>query len=405
MQMAKTFKYAYVARDERGATRSGTLMAEDENAAARRLRALGFTPLSLNGGPGVSTSRTLIPKRVKPKNLALFNRQLGTMVMAGLPLTRALKTLSDQTDHPEIKKATALVAAEVESGVAMSTAMEVYPRVFPPLMTTMVRAGEASGSLGEAIDQIATMFEKQAKLRSKIFSAMFYPVIVMVTAILLVTGMLIFIVPIFQGVFEQLGAELPLPTRILVSFSSFLRFLAPVLVAAAIGFIIWYRLRGNDPWVRAIIDPIKLKTPILGRFNKDIVLARWSRTLSSLLETGVPLLEALDISGKTAGNHVYAEAIGRIREEVRAGKPLSVQMEKEEVFPPMLAQMVATGEDSGALPELLARVADYYDEEVETRSETLTSVIEPLMLIFLGGVIGAMVIALYLPMFSVYENI
>lgn len=403
--MAEAYRYTYVAKDTAGTVRTGTLVAENEIIAARRLRILGLTPLSLNGGPGVKNSKTLIPKRVKPKNLALFNRQLATMITAGLPITRALKAMADQSDHPELKKHAALVAGEVEAGMSMSKAMQEYPRVFPPLMTTITSAGEASGSLGSALARAASMYEKQARLRSKIFSAMFYPIIIMGVAVLLVVGMLLFIVPIFEGVFAQLNAELPLPTRILMAVSGFLKYLAiPVVIGGVVGFF-WYRAHQQDPNVRKYIDPVKIRIPILGKFNRNIVLARWSRTLSSLIDTGVSLLEALDISANAAGNEVYARSIRRIREAVRAGQPLAAPMESDDLFPPMVDQMVATGEESGALAELLGKVADYYDDEVETRADTLTSVIEPLMLIFLGVVIGGITIALYLPMFSVYSNI
>lgn len=404
--MAKSLKYQYVAKDENGDVRTGTLIAESEIVAARRLRALGLAPMTLAGGESAKSVNIGPPKKVKPKHLAVFNRQLVTMIDAGLPLTRSLAAISDQTDHPELKKAATLVQGEVESGVALSTAMSNYPKVFPELMVAMVSAGEAGGGLGESLAQVATMYEKSAKLRAKIVSALFYPVVVLALAGILITGMLLFIVPIFAGVFESLGGELPLPTRVLMGVAAFLKVgLIPLIIAAIAGRIVWKRKFAERPEVRSRIDPIKLKIPIIGRFAQDIALARVNRTLGSLLGTGIPLLGALEIAANTSGNYVYLDALEQTREGVRTGRSLSDGINRSDVFPPLMKQMVSTGEESGSLPDLLGKVADFYDESVSTRSETITSVIEPLLLVFLGIIVAGMVISLYLPMFSVYDNI
>lgn len=404
--MAKSLRFQYVAKDQEGSVRTGALIADSEAGAARRLRALGLVPLSIAGGEAKTAIKIGPAKKVKPKHLATFNRQLSTMLAAGLPLTRSLQAIAEQTDHPELKKYSTLVQGEVESGVALSSAMRNYPKVFPHLMVTMIAAGEAGGGLSESLDQVATMYEKSAKLRSKITSALFYPIVVLGLAGVLITGMLLFIVPIFAGVFEGMGAELPLPTKLLMTMAAFIKVgLLPTIVLAVVARIIWKKKFGGSTVIKAKTDPLKLKLPILGKFTQEIVLARVNRTLASLLGTGVPLLGALEIASDTAGNLVYSAALDDIREGVRTGQSLSQGINRADVFPPLMKQMVSTGEESGALPDLLAKVADFYDESVSTRSETITSVIEPLMLVFLGALVGAMVISLYLPMFSVFEHI
>jgi len=401
----KTAKYSYVAKTDKGETRVGSLMADSETAAARRLSLLGVTPITINLTE-TGAKRSIGPKkRVKTRNLADYTRQLATMIAAGLPLVRALEALADQTSHPVIKDTTRLLRADVENGVSLSRAFSNHPKVFPRLVVTMTAAGEASGALADSLSRVADTFEKQAALQSKVLSALMYPAVVLGLAGVMLIAMLLFIVPVFVGIFETLGGGLPLPTQILVTLSGILRFGAPAFIVAAIlGVIAWRKYKDKDE-VRAIIDPQKLRLPIFGPFTKKIILARWSRVFSSLLDSGVPLIQAVEISANASGNIRYREALFRCRDGIRAGQSLSAVISREELFPPVVQQMVATGEDTGALPELLEKIATYYDTEVSRTAESLTSILEPLLLLFLGVVIGGLVISLYLPMFSVYDYV
>lgn len=403
--MADSKRFSYSARDLSGNVRSGTIMATSETEVARRLQGMGLAPISVKSSAGGGKRSIGPPKRIKAKHLAGFAKQFATMTDSGLPMVRTLTALTEQTDHPELQRVLPIVKSDVESGNPLSAAMAKHPRVFPPLMTGMVAAGEASGALATTMMRVAENYEKEAKLRAKVFSAMLYPMIVLVLAIVMVIGMLIFIVPTFADVFSNLGGDLPLPTQLLVMLSNFMKFAAPFLVVGVILFFVWWGRHKNDERIRNFVDPLKMRIPILGKFSRKIALARFSRTFAALLQSGIPMLQAIEMVKNTSGNVILSRALGNVQEAVRNGRPLAAPMAQEPIFPSLVTQMVSTGEETGSVSEMLEKVADYYDEEVETTADSLTSILEPIMIVGLAGIVGSMVVAMYLPMFQVFELI
>lgn len=344
-------------------------------------------------------------KRVSLKELAVMSRQMATMIGAGLSLLRTLNILSEQTESKPLAKILTGIRDEVETGVSTSDAFAKYPEVFPPLMISMIRAGEAGGFLEGALDSIAINFEKEVKLRGKIKSALTYPVIVFIMSIISVISMLVFIVPVFQKMFSSLGGKLPLPTMILVYASRAMVWVGPLLLLSGIAFAIWWPRNKNTEKVRKFLDPLKLKLPVFGLLLRKIAVARFSRNFSDMIRAGVPILKALHIVGETSGNWVIESALEKVAESVRQGNSLSAPLLAQPVFPPMVTQMIAVGEDAGSLEIMLDKIADFYDQEVDAATEQLTAMIEPLMVAFLGVVIGSMVIALYLPIFNISKLI
>lgn len=403
--MADSKRFSYSARDLSGNVRSGTIMATSETEVARRLQGMGLAPISVKSSAGGGKKGFGPPKRVKAKHLAGFAKQFATMTESGLPMVRTLTALMEQSDHPEFQRVLPLVKADVESGNPLSIALSKHPRIFPPLMTGMVAAGEASGALAATMMRVADNYEKEAKLRAKVFSAMLYPMIVLVLAIIMVIGMLIFIVPTFADVFSNLGGDLPLPTKLLVMASNFMKVGAPFILVGVIGFFVWWGRHKNDEKIRNFIDPLKMRIPIMGKFSQKIALARFSRTFAALLQSGIPMLQAIDMVSNTSGNVLLSRALRNVGEAVRNGRPLAAPMMQEPFFPSLVTQMVATGEETGSVSEMLEKVADYYDDEVETTADSLTSILEPIMIVGLAGIVGGMVVAMYLPMFKVFELI
>jgi type IV pilus assembly protein PilC len=401
----KTFEYSV--RDRKGQLVNGKLEAASQAALVTKLRGMGYTPVTVRESGGGMNRELKLPwgGGVKLKDLAVMSRQFATMIGSGLSLLRALNILADQTENPALAKALDDVRGGVEAGQSLSMAMARHPRVFPPLMLNMTRAGEVGGFLDAVLLQIAENFEAEVKLRSKIKSAMTYPVVVFVIAILAVVGMLLFIVPVFAKMFADLGGTLPAPTRVLVWLSDALRIGAlPLLVLGIATSVVWGRVKDQDR-VRQVVDPLKLKVPVFGPLFQKIAISRFTRNLGTMVRSGVPILQSLEIVGATAGNVVLSNAARDIEESVRRGESLSAPLMQHAVFPPMVVQMLAVGEDTGALDTMLHKVSDFYDQEVEATAEALTSLIEPLMIAVLGGLIGAMIIALYMPIFSVFDLI
>jgi len=402
----RTFEYQ--ALDPSGKVHKGRIEAPHQGAVAGRLKTMGIAPVAINE---VSTSGLNKEIRigggsgVKTKDLAVMARQLATMVAAGLSILRALSILADQTENKALAKVLGQVRGDVETGQSLSSAMERHKDVFPPLMLNMVRAGEVGGFLEEVLLSIANNFEAEVKLRGKVKSAMTYPVVVFCIAILAVIGMLMFIVPVFSNMFEELGAELPAPTKVLVWLSEFLKWTALPLAVAGGVFAFWWSKHKNDLAVREKFDPFKLKIPVFGSLFKKVAIARFTRNFGTMIRSGVPLLQALDIVGDTSGNIVISHAVKDVRDSVRTGQSLTGPLAQHKVFPPMVVQMMAVGEDTGALDTMLDKVADFYDQEVEATTEQLTSLIEPIMIVVIGAIIGGMIVALYMPIFSIYGAI
>jgi type IV pilus assembly protein PilC len=401
----KTFEYSV--RDRKGKLVNGKLEAASEAALVQKLRGMGYAPLNVREtGTGLSRDIT-IPgfDRVKLKDLAVMSRQFATMINSGLSLLRALSILAEQTENKLLGKTLSEVRTAVETGQSLSSSLAKHPKVFPPLVVNMVRAGEVGGFLDRVMLQIAENYEAEVKLRSKIKSAMTYPVVVFVIAILATLGMLLFIVPVFAKMFTDLGGKLPLPTQILVNLSDALRLIAPIGVVLLIGGGVgWAKVRHTER-VRQIVDPFKLRMPIFGALFQKVAISRFARNLGTMLASGVPILQSLEIVGETAGNVVLRAAAFSVQDSVRRGESLAGPLAAHKVFPPMVVQMLAVGEDTGAIDTMLHKVSDFYDAEVEATTEALTSLIEPLMIAVLGSVIGGMIIALYMPIFGVFDLI
>lgn len=398
--------FDYRGRDGAGKLVKGRLDASSEGAVVQRLRGMGVSPIAITeskAGTGLQTEIKIpgFEKGVGLKDLAIMSRQASTMLTSGLSLLRALSILADQTDNKKLKDILGKVRDDVERGVSFSDAVAKYPVDFPPIMINMIRAGETGGFLDQAMDSIATNFEKEHKLRSTIKSAMTYPVVVLVMSLVAVVIMLIFIVPIFQKMFSSLGGQLPLPTMVLVYASNAMVYVGPVLLVAAIAFWVWWRANKNTERVRAFVDPLKLRLPVFGQLNRKIVIARFSRNLSDMIGAGVPILQGLQIAGEVSNNYVVEKALRRVSEAVRKGESIAAPLAKESIFPAMVSQMVAVGEDAGSLEIMLEKIAAFYDSEVESTTEALTSLIEPLLIAFLGVVVGGMIVALYLPIFQI----
>ena len=400
--------YAYRVRTREGRVVEGKMDADGEAAVAQRLRAQGFTPLQINREGGVSMKMNIQLKapKVKLKDLAIFSRQFATMINSGLSLIRTLNILSEQTENVSLAKAITALRDDVERGSSLSASMTKHPKVFSNLFIAMVRAGETGGQLDTVLMRVADNFEADYKLRQKVKSAMTYPVAVAGIAIILVMVMLLFIVPTFAGMFEDLGGTLPLPTQILLTLSNSAKILVPLfIVGSIVGFISYKRLRAANDNFRFRTDRMKLKIPIFGDLFNKVAVSRFTRTLALLLRAGVPVLQALDIVAESTGNEVLARAANDVKESVRSGEPIAAPLAKHDVFPPMVVQMIAVGEDTGALDAMLDKISDFYDQEVESTTESLTSLIEPIMIAVLGGIVGAMVIALYMPMFKIFDLI
>ena len=399
--------YQYSVRDRGGKLISGKLEGESPSAVVTKLKAMGYAPVSVTAAKsgGLNREVSFGAKKVTIKDLAVMSRQFATMINAGLSLLRSLSILAEQTENRELRRILTQVAADLETGQSLSAALAKHPAVFPPLFVNMTKAGEVGGFLDSVLIQIAENYEAEVKLRGKIKSAMTYPAVVFVIAIASVIGMLLFIVPVFAGLFDGLGGTLPAPTRVLVFLSAALKVVGPfLLVAGILGAVVWRRVK-RDARVRAFVDPLKLKLPVFGGLVHKIALSRFTRNLGIMLQSGVPILQSLDIVGQTTGNVVLERAVADVQDSVRRGEPLAQPLTRHAVFPAMVVQMMIVGEDTGALDSMLHKISDFYDQEVDATAEALTSLIEPLMIAVLGAIIGAMIIALYMPIFSIFALI
>ena len=402
--MAET--YQYKVRDKSGKLVIGTLVADNERLVLERLREMGFTPLEVGKErKGLNLEINLRPGRVKLKELAIFSRQFATMVNSGLPILRALTILSEQTSSKELAKVLVIVRNDVEQGASLSAALAKHPKAFNDLYIAMVRAGETGGLLDDVLLRLASLLEREVHLRQKIKSAMTYPVAVVVLVTLIMAAMLLFVVPQFKSIYSQLGGTLPLPTRILMSVSDAVKKYWYMFIAFTVaGWFIFKRYKKTAAG-RATVDAVKLKVPVFGSLFHKTALSRFSSTAGMLLRSGVPILQALDIVSETVNNKVMSKAVIDVQSSVREGESIAKPLSKHPVFPPMVVQMLAVGEETGQIDTMLDKVANFYDQEVEATVDALTSLIEPLLIAFIGGAVGAAVIALYMPMFNVIKLI
>jgi type IV pilus assembly protein PilC len=407
MPATKVFRYSSI--DATGQRTKGTVEAPNEAAATQALRQRGETPLEVSEAGGGLDRDIKIPglgNRVKLKDLAIFARQFATMTSSGMSLLRSLAILEEQTSAPALKKAIGEIRAEVSGGVALSTAMGRHDRIFPRLMIAMIRAGETGGMIDRALEQIADSLEKDSALRGKIKSAMTYPAIVLSFTFVLIAAVLIFIVPIFENMFKSLGGQLPAITQFLVDASHNMWWIGPLVLIVGITSSVSYKrqMRVSADF-RLKSDRLKLKMPVFGSLFRKLAMSRFSRNLGLLLNVGVPVMQALAVVGETTGNEVINIAMKDVQNAVRDGQPMSSAMRHHDIFPAMVTQMVEVGEESGQISQMLDKVADFYDREVDSAAESLTASIEPIMVLVMGAVVGGMVICLYLPMFTIYQNI
>ena len=396
--------YAYKVRDREGKMLGGILEAESEDAVVTRLRQLGLAPISIEAekGAGMKTELRLPGTgRVKLKDLAVFSRQFATMINSGLSLLRALTILGEQTSNRRLAEVVTLVRAQIEQGTSLSAALAKHPKIFNRLYVSMVRAGEIGGFLDQVLLNVADTFEKEVTLRGKIRSAMTYPVVVFAMVLMIVSAMLIFIVPTFAALYDSLGGTLPLPTRLLMGASDGLRRFFPLVVLAVVGAVFAFRRLKATPTGRYQLDRFKLKVKVFGPLFHKSALSRFSRTLATLIHSGVPILQALEIVAETVNNMVISRAVRDVQDSVREGESLALPLSKHPTFPAMVVQMMAVGEETGALDTMLSKVADFYDQEVEAAVASLTSMIEPILIAVMGAAVGGMVIALYLPLFNI----
>jgi type IV pilus assembly protein PilC len=394
--------YTYSAINAQGFELTGNLHAPDRDAAREQLRVRGLLAQKLIELPasGEQSVRTAF-KKIKPKALQVFSRQFATMIDAGLSVVSALVILEEQTEDKYLGVVIRELRADVEGGLLLSQAMGRHPKIFSRLYISMVEAGEAAGILDQVLDRVAFQIEKETAIKRRVKSAMIYPTMVLIFATLVLIGMLMFLVPVFVKIFQDLGGELPMLTQWVVNVSNFLRgnyyFVFPALIAAGFGIRKAKRTeKGRQVW-----DQIKLKIPMkIGAVVLKVTMARFSRTLSTLIAAGVDIIKALEITGQTAGNWVVEEALADVRNQVQEGVPIAQPLAQNPIFPPMVAHMIKIGEETGELEKMLGKVADFYEDEVDASVSALTSIIEPLMMIGVGCMVGVIIISMYLPMFK-----
>jgi type IV pilus assembly protein PilC len=407
--MPATKTYHYNSIDSTGRKSKGTLEAANESAATNMLRQRGEVPLELTqSGQGLNMDLKIpgLGNRVKLKDLAVLARQFATMTSSGMSLLRSLAILEEQTSSAALKRAVGEVRTDVAGGVSLSSSMARHDKVFPRLMIAMIRAGEAGGMIDQALEQVAASLEKDTALRGKIKGALTYPAIVLSFTFVMIAAVLIFIVPIFEQMFKNLGGKLPAITQSLVTASHNMWWIGPLVLGTLITTTVTYKrkMRASAEF-RLKADQIKLKLPVFGSLLQKLAMSRFARNLGLLLNVGVPIMQALSVVGETTGNEVINAAMTDVQGAVRDGQPMSTALHKHKVFPQMVTQMIEVGEESGQISQMLDKVADFYDREVDSAAESLTASIEPIMVLVMGTVVGGMVICLYLPMFTIYQNI
>lgn len=413
-------KFDYVALDAKGAETSGMLDADNTVAAINQLKEQGFFPTSVvevgkakkkkgaARGKGLNVELSFLSTgKVKSKVLTAFTRQLATLIDAGLPLLRGLMVLENQEKNPILKRVIGECADSVQGGATFSEALAQHPKVFNKLFVNMVKAGEIGGVLEVVLNRLAEFQEKAEKIRGKVKSAMIYPIIVLTLALGITIGLMIFIVPRFKEIFEDLleGEPMPPLTQFVMNVSDVVRehflFVALGIVALVIAVKLLVKTKGG----KKVFDTLKLNSPVFGPLIRKVSIARFSRTLGTLMSSGVPVLQALNIVRETTGNEVVAEAVGSVHDAIKEGESMALPLGQSKVFPPMVVSMIDVGEETGALPEMLMRVADNYEEEVDNAVAGLTSLIEPIMIVLLALVVGTIVIALFLPLITIIEKL
>jgi type IV pilus assembly protein PilC len=413
--MAGGTTFAFRAMDLAGAASSGEVEAESKAQVTEQLRQRGLIVLEVSEKASPFNLEDLFKrfKKVDMRELAVFSRQFATLVASGMPMLRALYTLEEQTQDEMVKEATAGIRADIEAGSTLEQAMSRHPQVFDRLFRAMIRSGEESGRLDEALDRIAYQVEKQDALRRQVKSALMYPALVFGFAAVVLIAIVTFVIPVFAGIFKELAEEhpeeatgLPIPTQMCVTASEAITgywfVIIPMLAISTYAFIQWKRTeRGREMWTR-----FTLRIPMkIGDVIQKVALARWSRTFAGAVSAGIPMLQAIKLTGETAGNVVVEQAMDDVYASAKRGGSLAAPIEANPIFPPMVGHMIAVGEETGELETMMSKIADFYETEVDAKVKALTALLEPVMIVFVGGIVGFIVISMYLPMFSIYENI
>jgi type IV pilus assembly protein PilC len=398
--------FVFRAMDLAGVPARGEVEALSKQDVAEQLKERGLIVVDIANKYRSRELNLELFSRVKPKDLAVASRQLATMVTSGMSILRALYVLETQTESKTLSATVSAVRRDVEAGLQLSDALERHPKVFGPLYVAMVRAGETGGVLEECLMRAASQLEKDAALKRQVRAAMIYPALTITFALVVLLALCAFLIPVFIGVFKQFPGKLPALTQVMVDFSHLLTKQWYVLFGFVAGSVFAFITFKRSSWGAPHWDAFKLRIPMkIGDIVQKVALARWSRTLSSLTSAGVPIIQSLEITGTTAGNAIVEKAMGDVISSVKAGGTLSEPLRGANVFPPMVAHMVGVGEETGALDEMLSKIADFYDDEVSAAVKALTSILEPVMIIVVGGIVGVIVVSMYLPLFTMYNSI
>ena len=395
-------KYNYTARDPQGRDQKGSIEAASPMAANQKVRQLGLSPMSMEESKGLAG---FFEKKVTMRDKVIFARQFATMLNSGLPLLQSLNIQSEQAENPSFQVVLKQVAADVETGVPLAEACGRHPRVFDTLFVSMLDAGERGGILDVILNRLAGFLEKAESLARKVKSAMIYPVVILSVTVICVVVLLIFVIPTFQKMFEEAGAELPLPTKLVVMASQFITGYWWAILGALAGLAVGAKKWAATTEGTKVCDRYVLKIPVLGDIVKKTAVARFTRTFGTLLKSGVPILDGLDITARTAGNVIIQEAILSSKVAIASGEQLAPPLAKSGLFPKMVTSMISVGEQSGGLDEMLSKVADFYDDEVDTAVGSLMALMEPIMIVVLGVVVGGMIAAMYLPIFGMIQTV
>jgi type IV pilus assembly protein PilC len=398
--------YVFKAIDLSGGKARGEVEAESKQAVSDQLKQRGLIVLDIADKHSSREIELRFLKRVKANDLAIFSRQLSTMISSGMSILRSLYVLEEQTESQFLKETIVAVRKDVEAGLSLSDSLSRHPKVFSPLFVAMTRAGETGGVLEDALMRVADQLQKDAALRRQIRSAMVYPALVVTFAVGVMMALVAFLVPVFEGVFKQFGGELPALTKVSVGMSHAVLGYWWLMIILTVGTIVLFLKWKRTSWGRQQWDRFRLRVPMkIGAIVQQVAVARWSRTLASLTAAGVPLLQALEITGKTGGNIVVEEAMDGVIASVKRGGTIAAPLAQAPIFPSMVTHMVGVGEETGALDAMLDRIAEFYEEQVEATVKALTSILEPVMIIVIGAIVGFIVISMYMPLFKVYDAI
>lgn len=393
--------YKWVALTRKGKTLKGEMEAPDERLARAQLKRRNLTVKKISVKPkDIFANISFFQPKVTKKDIVIFTRQFSTMIDAGLPLLQGLNILADQNENKTFQAVLKKIVHDVESGSGLADAMKKHPAQFDALFVNLVAAGEVGGILDTILQRLAAYIEKAQKLKSRVKGAMTYPIVVVAVAILVISVIMIFVIPVFQELFSDFGSALPVPTQIVVNISNFTKNNVIYMIAGVMGLGFIFKKYRNTKRGRRQTDSLSLKLPVFGPLLKKVAVARFTRTLSTMISSGVPILDAMEIVAKTSGNVILEEVILDVRTSVAEGQTIAEPLSENDIFPSMVVQMIAVGEATGALDSMLEKIADFYDAEVDTAVEALTSMLEPLLMLFLGGTIGGLVIAMYLPIFQ-----